>query len=67
MCLSAARKNTNVLNTNNSARNGSLDIHLGLWKTLATTRKVGKPLSLVDLARKERRQTDKDRNKGNIS
>lgn len=47
-------KNTKDLN--NPALNGSLYIHVGISKTMATTIKIGLPLSLTDFAMEEERE-----------
>lgn len=59
-------KNTKDLN--NPALNGSFYIHGGISKTMATTIKIGLPLSLTDFAMEEEREreTHKERNKEKI-
>lgn len=49
-------KNTKDLN--NPALNGSFYIHVGISKTMATTIKIGLPLSLTDFAMEEERERD---------
>lgn len=49
------RAGKNAKDLNNSAFNGSRDIHLGLSTTMAMTRKKDGPLSLTDLLSKEKR------------
>lgn len=50
-------KNTKDLN--NPALNGSFYIHGGISKTMATTIKIGLPLSLTDFAMEEERERER--------